>query len=203
MNRLLILIILLTNLTGVAQCPTPTNLNANTLLSETTLSWTENGTATCWEILVLPNYTIGDPIPTSGWIISSSNPFIITGLSPVCNAFFVRSVCSSTNVSPSVVIGEGCSLNTYTWLNTLSNESFSLNSQKSDLQIFPNPAKNVVQIKNNSKINKITIFDSLGKIILIQTKNMNEIDVESLSKGIYLIEALTENEIIHSKLIKE
>ena len=73
----------------------------------------------------------------------------------------------------------------------------------SGLHLFPNPSKNIVQIKSNTKINKITVFDSLVKVILIQTQNNNEIDVENLSKGIYLIEVFSENEKKYRKFIKE
>lgn len=202
MKKIITLIILLTNFIVNAQCPTPSNLIASGFIGQTTLSWTENGTATTWEIVVIPNYSIGDSIPTAG-IITTSNPFILTGLPPVCNAFFVRSVCTSTDISPWVVIGEGCSLNTYNWLLTLSNDSFITNSDNNRLQIFPNPTKNVIQIKNNSEIEKITIFDYLGKEIFTQTQNNNEINVENLSKGNYLIEILSENEKIYKKFIKE
>ena len=202
MKKIIPFIILILNLTSNAQCPTPSNLIASGGLGQTTLSWTENGTATEWEIAVIPNYSIGDPIPNFG-IITPSNPFILTGLPPVCNAFFVRSVCTSTNFSPWDVIGEGCSLNTYIWLTTLSNDSFETNSEKNKLQIYPNPTKNIIHIINNSELEKIKIFDYLGKEVLTQTLNNTEINVENLSNGIYLIEIQTENEKVYKKFIKE
>ena len=202
MKKIISFIIIILNLTSNAQCPTPSNLIASGGLGQTTLSWTENGTATTWEIAVIPNYNIGDPIPNFG-IISTSNPFILTGLAPVCNAFFVRSVCNSTNFSPWVVIGEGCSLNTYIWLTTLSNDNFVTNSEINKFQIYPNPTKNIINIKNNSEIEKIKIFDYLGKEVLSQTQNNSEINVESLSKGIYLLEIYSEKEKVYRKFIKE
>ncbi|MBY0487218.1 MAG: T9SS type A sorting domain-containing protein, partial [Flavobacteriaceae bacterium] len=66
-----------------------------------------------------------------------------------------------------------------------------------------NPTKNSIHIKNNSKIEKIIIFDYLGKEILTQTQNNNEVNVANLSKGIYLIEIHSENEKIYKKFIKE
>jgi hypothetical protein len=200
-KKIVILIVLITNLSVKAQCPSPSNLSASSLLSQTTLSWTENGTATSWEIAVVPNYTIGDPIPTSG-VFATSNPYVLTNLPPVCNAFFVRSVCSSGIVSPWTVIGEGCSLNTYNWLLTLSDENFIANLENKSLMVFPNPAKNVIYIKSNSEIEKITIFDYSGKEVLTQIQNNNEVDVENLSNGIYLIEIYSENEKVYRKFIK-
>ena len=71
------------------------------------------------------------------------------------------------------------------------------------MQIFPNPTKNIINIKNITEIKKIKIFDYLGKEVLTQTENNNEINVENLSKGIYLIEINSENQKVYKKFIKE
>lgn len=196
---------MLANLIGNAQCPAPSNLSLSFPTADSAqLSWIENGTATAWETTVVPDFIVGTPLPSGGFIATTNNPFIFTNLPTLsgCNVFFVRSVCSATDISPWAAVGTlECSTDVYNYLTTLSNDSFSLNS--SGLQIFPNPSKNLVQIKINSKIDKITIFDSLGKVILIQTQNNNEVNIEKLSKGIYLIEFISDNEKIYRKLIKE
>lgn len=208
MKKIVTIIIILTCLVGNAQCPAPSNISVIdniALLSTAELSWNENGNATAWDIAVIPNFNVGTTLPTTAWVSgATSNPFILTNIPAGygCYVFFVRSVCSVIDVSPWVAVAtSGCSTNVNNYLATLSNDSFSSNS--SGLQISPNPSKNIVQIKINSKIDKITVFDSLGKVILIQTQNNNEIDVENLSKGIYLIEIISENEKIYRKFIKE
>ena len=209
MKKLIILIILLANFVSNSQCIAPSNVNLiNNILFYNTveLSWIENGTATSWEVAVVPDFNVGSTIPTTGWIAATSNPFVITGIPPSfdCYAFFVRSVCSSTDVSSwSGASSLGCSIVAYNWFLTLSNDNFVTNSENNELQIYPNPAKNIIHIKNNSEIEKITIFDYLGKEILIKTQNNNEINVENLSKGIYLIEIHSENEKVYKKFIKE
>jgi hypothetical protein len=206
MKKIITLLILFTLFKGNTQCPTPSNLTYNYINpQDVQLSWTENGTATTWDITVIPDFNVGTPLPSDGWISAATNPFVVTGLSAVngCYVFFVRSSCSLTNVSPWIGVGTlGCSANIYNYLDTLSNDSF-INNDKYKLTVFPNPSKNIVQLKSNSKIDKITLFDTLGKAILIQTQNNNEIDLENLSKGVYLIEILTENEKIYKKFIKE
>ena len=204
MKKIITLIILITNLTVKAQCPTPSNLVYSTVnTQDALLSWTENGTATTWDIAVVPDFYVGAPLPSNGWISTSSNPFIYIGLPPGCNVFFVRSVCSPTDVSPWIAAAtSGCPINVFNYLATLSNNSFPIvNNNK--IKIFPNPSSNVVQIKTNSKVDKITVYDFLGKEILTPTQNNNEINVENLSKGVYLIEVYTENEKIYKKFIKE
>lgn len=209
MKKLIILAILLANFVGNSQCSAPSNVNLiNNIafLNTAELSWTENGTATSWEIAVVPDFNVGSTIPTTGWIVATSNPFIVTGIPPSfdCYAFFVRSVCSSTDVSSWTGASSlGCSIVAYNWFLTLSNDNFVTNSENNKLQIYPNPAKNIINIKYNSEIEKISIFDYLGKEILTQIQNNNEINVENLSKGIYTIEIQLENEKVSKKFIKE
>ena len=209
MKKILAIIILLTNYVSNSQCPTPSNVNLINninLLNTVELSWTENGTATSWEITVVPDFNVGSTIPTTSGIVSTSNPFTITGIPPSfeCYAFFVRSVCSSTDVSNwTGASTSGCSITAYNWFLTLSNENFIPNSDTDNLQIFPNPTKNIINIKNITEIKKIKIFDYLGKEVLTQTENNNEINVENLSKGIYLIEINSENQKVYKKFIKE
>ena len=209
MKKLITLAVLLTNFVSNSQCLAPSNVNLiNNIafLNTAELSWTENGTAISWEIAIVPDFNVGSAIPTTGWIAVTSNPFIITGIpqSFDCYAFFVRSACSSTDVSSWTGASTlGCSITAYNWFLTLSNDNFVSNLENNKLQIYPNPTKNIIHIKNNTEIEKIKIFDCVGKEVLTQTQNKNEINVESLSKGIYLIEIHSENDKVYRKFIKE
>ena len=74
---------------------TVTNIGATTAQ----LNWVETGTASQWEILVLP---VNSPVPSVGQsgIPVSTNPYIVTGLSPSTTyTFYVRAICSSTDES--------------------------------------------------------------------------------------------------------
>lgn len=207
MKKIITLLVLLTFFKGNAQCPAPSSIiviDNIALLSTAELSWTENGNATAWEIAVMSNFNIGDPLPSFG-TITTNNPLILTNIPPGfgCYVFFVRSVCSVINVSPWVAVAtSGCSNNINNYLATLSNNDFSINSDN-NIKVFPNPSSSIFKIVSDTNIDKITIFDTLGKEILTQTQNNNEINIEKLSKGIYLIEITSENEKIYKKLIKE
>ena len=198
------LLVLFTVIIGNAQCPAPSNLVYSTInTQDALLSWSENGTATTWDIAVVPDFYVGAPLPSNGWVTASTNPFVYVGLPPGCNVFFVRSVCSTTDVSPwTAVASSGCPINITNYLATLSNNDFSINSDN-NIKVFPNPSSSIFKIVSDTNIDKITIFDTLGKEILTQTQNNNEINIEKLSKGIYLIEIFSENEKIYKKLIKE
>lgn len=52
-------------------------------------------------------------------------------------------------------------------------------------------------------INSIEIFDLLGKRVYSTNQSEKIINIDFLSKGMYLLKINTENQIFHSKIIKE
>ncbi|WP_161971698.1 T9SS type A sorting domain-containing protein [Flavobacterium silvisoli] len=209
MKKTILSIILLANFIGNTQCQAPSNLTVIdniALITTAELSWVESGNATSWDVAVIPNFDVTSSLPSTIWVsYAANNPLLLTNLpqSSGCYAFFVRSICSSTDVSLWAAVGSTeCSSDILNYLTTLSNDSFSA-KDNNELQLFPNPSKNVIHLKTDTNIDQITVFDSTGKAILIQTQNCNEINVESLSKGVYLIEVSTNNQKRHKKFIKE
>ena len=84
-----------------ASCPNPLGVTASTVVTTTSqLSWIEAGSASSWQVLILP---CGSPAPSSttgGWISTTANPYTVTGLTPnCCNQYYVRSVCSGSETS--------------------------------------------------------------------------------------------------------
>ena len=76
----------------------------------------------------------------------------------------------------------------------------------SEFSLYPIPAKNSLNISSNDNINFKTaqIFDLNGRTILNTQINNNSVNVESLSKGTYIILLIDENNKRHSqKFIKE
>ena len=84
--------------------------------------------------------------------------------------------------------------------NTLSVNEFSIN----DILIYTNPIKNTIQVISKTKeISKIEVFNIIGKKLKVITNNFNEIGVEELSSGLYLIKVFSENKSFTTKIIKE
>ncbi|WP_415580454.1 fibronectin type III domain-containing protein, partial [Flavobacterium longum] len=81
-------------------CPKPVQLTATQITSTTALlGWTESGTATQWEILVVPFGTTPPVFADSG-TPAGVNPILITGLTPGAQyTFYVRAICSDTDES--------------------------------------------------------------------------------------------------------
>jgi hypothetical protein len=83
----------------VITCPRPSNLLANyNTPTNVTLSWTENGSATQWEVLAVPANT-GGPTSASTGTLTSANPYVFDSLTAADYVFYVRAVCSSSDNS--------------------------------------------------------------------------------------------------------
>ena len=83
---------------------------------------------------------------------------------------------------------------------TLGNPTFTALS----LQLYPIPVKTIlfIQPSNKRTINKITIIDLAGKIVLIQTTGTNQVNVDHLASGVYIIEAISGEAKFINKFIK-
>jgi hypothetical protein len=83
-----------------------------------------------------------------------------------------------------------------------NNCTLGLNNKNNEINLYPNPVKDVLHFRNSSNkvINLITIFDATGKCVL--KTNLNEkIDLSALSNGIYLCKIVGENKILKTQKI--
>jgi len=83
-----------------ASCPKPNTVTTTSVTqTSASISWTESGTATQWEIIILP---AGSPTPLASatGTLTTSNPYLISGLTPATNYdVYVRAICSSSDIS--------------------------------------------------------------------------------------------------------
>ena len=73
--------------------------------------------------------------------------------------------------------------------------------QKISLSIYPNPATDLVNIRTSEKIINVSLFDMSGRKIEVSYNN-GQVNVNTLSKGIYILRARTEKAVYQQKLIK-
>jgi hypothetical protein len=88
-------------------------------------------------------------------------------------------------------------------INIVSNLSLD-DFNQDQFSIYPNPSQNVVNIesKNNLIIESVKIVDLSGKLIIEKNQNTNQVDIENLSNGMYIVEVASEGTIYKKKLIK-
>ncbi|MES2865084.1 MAG: T9SS type A sorting domain-containing protein [Bacteroidota bacterium] len=67
---------------------------------------------------------------------------------------------------------------------TLSLEEYS----QSNFTVYPNPVDKEINIKSNSEISEIQVYDAMGKLIKeLKGNKLESLDVTNLSKGFYLL----------------
>jgi len=98
--------------------------------------------------------------------------------------------------NPSAQMGYGI-LNFYKTYQTLGLKDIT----KTEIKIYPNPAKDFINITSEKAVKLIEIYDTLGR--LIKTESTNKINISQLSKGNYLLKIKTDSGDIIEKFIKE
>ena len=72
---------------------------------------------------------------------------------------------------------------------------------ENSVTLFPNPAQNSIQIEATQTIERIEIYDVLGKQVAIEN-NVNTMDVSNFSSGIYLARITTVAGTITKRIVK-
>ncbi len=85
--------------------------------------------------------------------------------------------------------------------NTLGADEFD----HQNVVLFPNPTNGIISIASTkSELTQIEVFDSLGKSILVQNSNFDNIDLSLLSTGIYICKLTNDaGQIEFKKIIKK
>ncbi|WP_264519631.1 FISUMP domain-containing protein [Flavobacterium sp. N1994] len=87
------------------------------------------------------------------------------------------------------------------------NQTLQIQNQTTNLEIkvFPNPAFSILTLQNpnNTNFDKIIITDITGKTVVSQMQYSNQVNVELLTSGTYIIEAFSGNQKFQSKFIKQ
>ncbi len=68
-----------------------------------------------------------------------------------------------------------------------------------EVSIFPNPAETQLNISSNNKLESVAIFDLSGKLFLSDYSGQNQININNLPTGLYVVEI---NGMIRRKLLK-
>ncbi|SDH27745.1 T9SS type A sorting domain-containing protein [Winogradskyella thalassocola] len=73
---------------------------------------------------------------------------------------------------------------------------------RNDIQIYPNPVKDILRIKGTSSIQSISMYTLSGQLLLEQRENTNELDLSPLKDGIYILNLKTHFGEINKQIIK-
>jgi len=74
------------------------------------------------------------------------------------------------------------------------------------VSVHPNPASNQLTIDNLQLTNKpftLTVYDVLGKVHLMQNTNASNIDISTLTPGLYVLHLQQDDKIYYGRFVKE
>ncbi|MFY0630525.1 MAG: family 16 glycosylhydrolase [Flavobacteriaceae bacterium] len=70
----------------------------------------------------------------------------------------------------------------------------------SKFSVYPNPSSDIINIRTNETVDKIQLFNMLGKSIMVK-KGTNQINIEEVQSGIYLMKIFSDNKTVTKKVI--
>lgn len=142
-----------------------------------------------WEYI---NPDTKDGIQTQGNLPSALGPvFRALKFSPEYGAFLGR------NLTPGRTIENGIDLGNCSILNLESNTL-------SELNIYPNPFKDNIYISSKERIIQIKVYNILGELVLTkENENINNLSLDKLPKGIYVLNAFSNKVSFNKIIIKE
>lgn len=74
-----------------------------------------------------------------------------------------------------------------------------------EISLYPNPVADFIKIQNSSKaiVEKVSIFNMLGKLVLQETNPVSSIDLKQLSLGMHLVKIETSQGTLHKTILKK
>jgi len=120
---------------------------------------------------------------------------------------------ASGNANLSTIVVDDVTYATTNWTNVDSSGSFTTNSTlgvgsellNTSISIYPNPTLGMISIDKpyDVKINKIQIYNTIGKEMKYINKVNSVINVSRLSSGIYFLRVNTNKGVLVKKLVKQ
>ncbi|WP_068942706.1 S8 family peptidase [Chryseobacterium timonianum] len=74
--------------------------------------------------------------------------------------------------------------------------------KKEKFALFPNPAKNILNIASENSINSLEVYDNLGRLIR-KVDHQKSVKVDDFAKGVYYLKIQTSDKVYYEKFIKE
>lgn len=183
------------NITSSPVCSLPSDIQVENITNTTAqVSWTENGTATEWQVIYGPSNFDPTIEGTSVFDNDGVLGIEINGLEAE-NTYdvYVFAVCSD---SLSSLLGP----------TSFTTEELSVKSQNfAGFSFYPNPTNSIINLKSNYQIDKLTLYSILGKKIKQSTPNSlnTVINLAQLNSGVYLLQVEINGDSKTYKVIKK
>ena len=177
----------------VQPCNVPANLHTTVIQSEViSIAWDADANVTSWNIQYRP---VGGALVTA---TSNTNSYTITGLTGLTTyEIQVQANCGDGNLSDwtAAITAQttGCD----------GIENYLINR----IALYPNPAKEYVDIRVDENINvtSMEVYDVYGKLIntVNVVENPTRINVSALANGMYFVRVTTEEGTVTKSFVKK
>jgi len=176
---------------GSEPCDVPTNLHTTDIQNESiSIAWDANPNVNSWNIQYRP---VGGQLSSAS---SNTNSYTITGL--------------MGDTDYEVQVQAVCTNGTSDWTSILevhTNDVGIENHLANNVMLFPNPAKEYVDIRVDGDLNVKTleVYDVYGKLIntVGVIDNPTRIDVSTLANGMYFVRVTTEAGVVTKSFVKK
>ncbi|MEY8759530.1 BspA family leucine-rich repeat surface protein [Chryseobacterium tongliaoense] len=135
-----------------------------------------------------------------GWSINAATP----------NNINLASVAPLVYAAPFAVnarnnlISKGWIISGDTYNNQCSSQLSTIEvSDGNGISVYPNPAKDVIYVKNADNAERYMILDASGRILTLRTMTGNSIDIRFLNPGNYMLQIITKEKTQNFKFIKK
>lgn len=83
-----------------------------------------------------------------------------------------------------------------------STAGLDLNTLNNAIQVYPNPAEDLITISSDKNLNNVTILSADGKTVYSGSSTKN-IDISGLKKGVYILNCILENnQVVTKRIVK-
>ncbi len=131
---------------------------------------------------------------TTNWVIVNAAG-LVADATPATNGAILGGALDINALTNSVYV------DSIVFDNTLGTADFiNLNNS---ISLYPNPAKEVLNISSSNSITNIEVYDLLGKKVAFNN-NASDVNVAALGKGVYIVKVAQENgSVVAKQFIKE
>lgn len=157
------------------------------------------------------NCTLTNGTMTSGnFNVYSGDCATLTAVTGACNA-------NLTTPTTEVMTGltAGATYYVQVWSNFAEQGTFNLklanpslavsNFDTSEFSVYPNPVSGILSINFQKNVNAIAVYNMVGQEVLSKTSSnsISQVDMSSLTNGIYMVKVYADNQVNTVKVVKE
>jgi len=122
---------------------------------------------------------------------AQQNPF---GLNNVADDLALSKLVDIDNDGDYDILAQGTDGNLWFWENTQFN--VGLGEIANNVSIGPNPFQNEIQLRTETKLDLIEVYDMTGKMVYSEVSPDGTVSLESLNNGLYMVQVIDANGLI-------